>query len=82
MGRDIVKFACVVPVCVCLNRCACVFSLHFFSSQPSADVQRAQSRDVGADEATVLLGGAVKCLSAHATMLEFAEAWLAVVSME
>ena len=37
---------------------------------------------VGADEATVLLGGAVKCLLAHATMLEFAEALLGVVLME
>jgi hypothetical protein len=44
--------------------------------------ERNQETFAGADEATVLLGGAVKCLSTHATMLEFAEALLAVVSME
>jgi len=44
--------------------------------------ERNQETFDGADEATVLLRGAVKCLSAHATMLEFAEAWLAVVVME
>ena len=41
-----------------------------------------QETFAGADEATVLLRGAVKCLSAHATMLEFAEALLGVVLME
>ena len=54
----------------------------FFPDQVLICSERNQETFAGADEATVLLGGAVKCLSAHATMLEFAEALLAVVLME
>jgi hypothetical protein len=54
----------------------------FFPNQVLICSERNQETFAGADEATVLLGGAVKCLSAHATLLEFAEALLAVVLME